>query len=108
MREFDITPKGVSQRHLLDLFEKSPEGLNVPPERIGAYRNLVSEAGALFRSHHYASYHFLVEAQGESSDGLEHHQSSDEQVPELGMVSTESSLVRNRVDRKPTCSTTPS
>src|SRR3984885_11269312 len=24
MREFDITPKGVSQRHLLDLFEKSP------------------------------------------------------------------------------------
>ncbi len=87
MREFDITPKGVSQRHLLDLFEKSPEGLNVPPERIAAYRNLVSEAGAMFHSHHYASYHFLVEAQSESSDGLEHHQSSDEQMPELGMVS---------------------
>jgi predicted metalloprotease with PDZ domain len=87
MREFDITPKGVSQRHLLDLFEKSPEGLNVPPERIAAYRNLVSEAGAMFRSHHYASYHFLVEAQSESSDGLEHQQSSDDQVPELGMVS---------------------
>jgi predicted metalloprotease with PDZ domain len=86
MREFDITPKGVSQRHLLDLFEKAPEGLNVPPERIAAYRNLVSEAGVLFHSHHYASYHFLVEAQSESSDGLEHHQSSDEQVPELGMV----------------------
>jgi predicted metalloprotease with PDZ domain len=87
MREFDITPKGVSQRHLLDLFEKSPEGLNVPPERIAALRNLVSETGAMFRSRHYASYHFLVEAQGETSDGLEHHQSSDEQVPELGMVS---------------------
>jgi predicted metalloprotease with PDZ domain len=87
MREFDITPKGVSQRHLLDLFEKSAEGLNVPPERIVAYRNLVSEAGAMFRSHHYASYHFLVEAQSESSDGLEHHQSSDDQVPEFGMVS---------------------
>ena len=87
MREFDITPKGVSQRHLLDLFEKSAVGLNVPPERIAAYRNLVSEAGALFHSHHYASYHFLVEAQSESSDGLEHHQSSDDQVPELGMVS---------------------
>jgi predicted metalloprotease with PDZ domain len=87
MREFDITPKGVSQRHLLDLFEKSPEGLNVLPERIAAYRNLVSEAGALFHSHHYASYHFLVEAQSESSDGLEHHQSSDDQMPELGMVS---------------------
>ena len=86
MREFDITPKGVSQRHLLDIFEESPEGLNVPPERIAAFRNLVSEAGVLFRSHHYSSYHFLVEAQSESSDGLEHHQSSDEQMPTLGMV----------------------
>jgi predicted metalloprotease with PDZ domain len=88
MREFDITPKGVAQRHWLDVFEKSPEGLKVPPERIAALRNLVSETGAMFRSRHYASYHFLVEAQGETSDGLEHHQSSDEQVPELGMVST--------------------
>ena len=88
MREFDITPKGVSQPHLLDLFEQSPEGLDVPPERVAAFRNLVSEAGALFRSHHYASYHFLVEAQSDTSDGLEHHQSSDDQIPELGMVSS--------------------
>src|ERR1700678_692930 len=88
MREFDITPKGVAQRHSLDLFEESPEGLNLPPERIAAFRNLVSEAGVLFRSHHYASYHFLVEAQGEASDGLEHHQSSDEQIPTLGMVTS--------------------
>jgi predicted metalloprotease with PDZ domain len=29
-----------------------------------------------------------VEAQSDSSDGLEHHQSSDEQIPELGMVSS--------------------
>jgi predicted metalloprotease with PDZ domain len=88
MREFDITPKGVSERHLLDIFEESPEGLNVPADRIAAYRNLVSEARALFRSHHYGSYHFLVEAQSESSDGLEHHESSDEQMPTLGMVSS--------------------
>jgi predicted metalloprotease with PDZ domain len=87
MREFDITPKGVPQRHLLDLFAISPEGLNVAPERIAALRNLVSETGALFHSRHYASYHFLVEAHGDGSDGLEHHQSSDDQVPELGMVS---------------------
>jgi predicted metalloprotease with PDZ domain len=87
MKEFDITPKGTAQRHVIDLFEKSPEGLNVPPDRILAFTQLVSEAGALFHSHHYASYHFLVEAQSESSDGLEHHQSSDEQIPELGMVS---------------------
>ncbi len=87
MREFDITPKGVAQRHFIDLFEKSPEGLNVTPERIAAFTHLVSEEGALFHSRHYTSYRFLVEAQSESSDGLEHHQSSDEQIPELGMVS---------------------
>ena len=87
MKEFDITPKGVGQPHYLDLFEESPEGLNVSSDRIAAFRNLVSEADAMFRSHHYASYHFLVEAQAESSDGLEHHQSSDEQIPTLGMVS---------------------
>ena len=87
MKEFDITPKDVAQRHVIDLFEKSPEGLNVSAERIEAFTRLVSEAGALFRSHHYASYHFLVEAQTDSSDGLEHHQSSDDQIPELGMVS---------------------
>lgn len=86
MREFDITPKGVSQHHWLDIFEEAPEGLNVAPERIVAFRNLVSEAGELFRSHHYASYRFLVEEQAEGSDGLEHHESSDEQMPSLGMV----------------------
>lgn len=87
MKEFDITPKGASQPHYLNLFEEPPEGLNIPPERIAAFRNLVAEASAMFRSLHYASYHFLVEAQAESSDGLEHHQSSDEQIPTLGMVS---------------------
>jgi predicted metalloprotease with PDZ domain len=87
MKEFDITPKGVKQPHFLDLFEKSGEGLNLPADRLEAYRNLISEAGALFHTHHYTSYHFLVEAQAGTSDGLEHQQSSDEQIPELGMVS---------------------
>jgi predicted metalloprotease with PDZ domain len=87
MKEFDITPTGSSQPHYLDLFEESPEGLNIPPERIAAFRHLVAEASAMFHSHHYASYRFLVEAQAQTSDGLEHHQSSDEQIPTLGMVS---------------------
>jgi predicted metalloprotease with PDZ domain len=88
MREFDITPPGVTQKHSIDLFAETPEGLNVAPERVAAFRNLVAETGALFHARHYGSYHFLVEAQGSASDGLEHHQSSDEQIPESGMVST--------------------
>jgi predicted metalloprotease with PDZ domain len=86
MHEFDITPKGSAQPHSLDLFEQTQEGLNVSAERIDAFRNLVSEAGAMFHAHHYTQYRFLVEAAGEASDGLEHEQSSDEQIPSLGMV----------------------
>ena len=88
MREFDITPAGVTQKHYIDLFAENPEGLDIAPERIASFRNLVEETGALFHSRHYDNYHFLVEAKGDASDGLEHHQSSDEQVPELGMVSS--------------------
>jgi predicted metalloprotease with PDZ domain len=87
-KEFDITPKGEPRPVFFDLFAETPEGLDMTPERVEAYRNLVSEAGALFGSRHYASYHFLVEEHADANDGLEHHQSSDNQVPELGMVSS--------------------
>lgn len=87
MKEFNITPEGEARPHFLDLFAETPEGLDIKPERVEAYRNLVAETGVLFGARHYDSYRFLVEEHGEANDGLEHHQSSDDQVPELGMVS---------------------
>lgn len=87
MKEFNIAPKGETRPVYLDLFAETPEGLVVPPERVEAFRNLVAETGAFFGSVHYTTYRFLVEEYGNSGNGTEHHQSSDNHVPELGMSS---------------------
>jgi predicted metalloprotease with PDZ domain len=85
-RQFDITPAGESRRHYLDIFGETPGDLALSEGRVAGFRNLIAETGALFGARHYNDYHFLVEAHGDANNGLEHHQSSDDQVPELGMV----------------------
>jgi predicted metalloprotease with PDZ domain len=74
----DVTPK-----HYLDLAADGPEDINIRPEMIVAFSRLVRETGALYQSRHYNSYHFLVTLSDEVAHfGLEHHQSSDDRVPE--------------------------
>jgi predicted metalloprotease with PDZ domain len=85
-REFDITPQGDRRQVLLDLFGQTAADLPVRDDRIIAFRNMVGEMDALFGAQHYHDYHFLVEVHDEASDGLEHHQSSDDQAPELAFV----------------------
>ena len=85
-KQFDVTPPGETRKHTLSVFGETPGDLALPEERIAGFRNLVAETGALFGARHYRDYHFLVEAHGDANNGLEHHQSSDNQVPELGMV----------------------
>ncbi len=85
-KQFDITPPGETRKHTLNVFGETPGDLALGDDRIAAFRNLVAETGALFGARHYHDYHFLVEAHGDANNGLEHHQSSDNQVPELGMV----------------------
>lgn len=85
-KQFDVTPPGEARKHTLSVFGETPGDLALGDERIAGFRNLVAETGALFGARHYHDYHFLVEAHGDANNGLEHHQSSDNQVPELGMV----------------------
>jgi predicted metalloprotease with PDZ domain len=60
-----------------------PEDLNLSQETVDGFSNLVREAGAAYHSRHYGSYHFLVTASDQVAHfGLEHHQSSDDRVPE--------------------------
>ena len=74
----EITPK-----HFLDLAADGPEDLNLRQETIAAFSNLIRETGALYQSRHYGSYHFLVTLSDQVAHfGLEHHQSSDDRVPE--------------------------
>lgn len=84
--EFPLAPE-VTPKHYLDIAADGPEDLRLSPDTLAAYSNLVRETGALYKSRHYESYHFLVTASDQVAHfGLEHHQSSDDRVPEKTFV----------------------
>lgn len=78
----DVTPK-----HYLDMAADGPEDLAIKPQMVAAFSKLVHETGALYKSRHYNSYHFLVTLSDQVAHfGLEHHQSSDDRVGEKTFV----------------------
>jgi predicted metalloprotease with PDZ domain len=80
-RQVDLTPANSSVRRFLDLVGDSEAAIRISPAQIADYRNLVVQADALFRSHHYTDYHFLLTLSDHTSTGgLEHHQSSDDRA----------------------------
>jgi predicted metalloprotease with PDZ domain len=85
-REIPLAPD-VSPKHFVDLAGDGPEDLGVSSALIDSWSNLVRETGALYKSRHYASYHFLVTLSDNVAHfGLEHHQSSDDRVEARGFV----------------------
>ncbi|MFP5230184.1 MAG: M61 family metallopeptidase [Acidobacteriota bacterium] len=84
--QFDLAPE-VTPKHYLDIAADGPEDLKLSPDTLAGYSNLIRETGALYQSRHYESYHFLVTASDQVAHfGLEHHQSSDDRVPEKTFV----------------------
>jgi predicted metalloprotease with PDZ domain len=85
-REIDLAPE-VSPKHYLDLAGDGPEDIALSQTHIDQFSKLVRETGALYQSRHYGSYHFLVTLSDQVAHfGLEHHQSSDDRVPEKTFV----------------------
>lgn len=83
-REFPLAPE-VTPKHYIDVVADDPEDANLRPALLVELNNLVREAGALYSSHHYNVYHFLLTlSDGAGEDGLEHGQSSDNGVEEKG------------------------
>jgi len=81
-REIPLAPE-ISPKHFLDIAADGPEDLQVTPQELAAFNNLVREATALYKSHHYDSFHFLMTLSDQVAHfGLEHHQSNDDRVPE--------------------------
>ena len=79
-KEIPIAPE-ISPKHFLDVIADGPEDLEISATEIEKYGNLVREAGALYRSRHYETYHFLLTLSDSVAHfGLEHHQSSDDRV----------------------------
>ena len=77
----------VKPDHYLDLAGDGPEDVELSQEHINEFSRLVRETGMLYKSRHYGSYHFLVTLSDQVAHfGLEHHQSSDDRVPERTFV----------------------
>ena len=85
-KEFPLAPQ-VTPRHYLDIAADGPEDLEIKPEALAAFNKLVLETGALYKSRHYHSYHFLLTLSDQVAHfGLEHHQSSDDRVGERTLL----------------------
>jgi len=84
-RRFALTSTGIM--HEIDAVADTPAALEMKPETLTGLKNLVQEAYALFGARHYRSYKFLVTFSDHGgSEGLEHHESSEDGVGEKALV----------------------
>jgi predicted metalloprotease with PDZ domain len=73
--------------HEIDLVADSEAALQMPDSDIAGYKRLVAETGAIFGARHYGHYNFLFTLSDHvASFGLEHHESSDDRVPERTLL----------------------
>lgn len=80
MREYELAK---SPKVRLVVAADSEDALAVPDAQLTSYKRLVTEAAALFGTRHYRSYTFLLTlSDGVAHFGLEHHESSDNRLPE--------------------------
>ncbi len=92
-KEIPLAPE-VTPKHFLDMAGDGPEDLDVTSGQTNAWSNLVRETGALYKSRHYNSYHFLVTLSDSVAHfGLEHHQSSDDRVEARGLVDSDLAML---------------
>ena len=82
-QEFVVAPV-ISPKHYVDVASDAPEDSKLSPAVLAGIAKLVLEADALYRSHHYNDYHFLVALSDVigSDVTVEHGQSSEYGVPE--------------------------
>ncbi|HUN72410.1 MAG TPA: hypothetical protein VMU52_08880 [Steroidobacteraceae bacterium] len=80
-REIDVTPAESPVHRYLDLVGDDAAAIDISAAQLAGYRRLVEQAQALFHSHHYDDYHFLLTLSDYTSKGgLEHHRSSDDRA----------------------------
>ncbi len=73
--------------HYIHIAADSERALAIPPQAVKQYKRLMAEAGAMFGSRHYRSYHFLLTLSDHvASFGLEHHESSDDRLGERTLL----------------------
>jgi predicted metalloprotease with PDZ domain len=91
-REYPLAtaPKPV----FLDVFGDNPEDAVLRPSVIAEFQRLVPEAVAMYSSTHYESYHFLLTlTKNGPYGGLEHHESSDNSLPNASLATDDNLAV---------------
>ena len=85
-RQIDITPpSGIP--HFIDIVSDDRAALEINTKNINEYKKLVQEADTLFGAYHYNHYDFLCTLSDHTAHfGLEHHQSSDNRMPEKSFI----------------------
>jgi predicted metalloprotease with PDZ domain len=74
--EYLLAPE-ITPKHFLDVFASTQSETNVRQKVIDDMSHLIREAGALYGSRHYDSYHFLLTLTSNGGGGTEHSESSD-------------------------------
>ena len=92
-KEIALAPD-VTPHHFLDIVADDPEDLEISDDQVNSYNNLVEETGALFKSRHYGSYHFLLTLSDQVAHfGLEHHESSDDRLEARALLEEDLQLL---------------
>ena len=77
--------------HMVSIAADTAVATEVPAEFAQGYGNLVAEAGAVFASRHYRHYTWLLSLSDHiEAFGEEHHESSDDRVPETVLKEADS------------------
>jgi predicted metalloprotease with PDZ domain len=84
-REYPLAPE-ITPKHYLDVAGDAAGDVDLTPAYLNAVNQLVRQAGALYQSRHYETYHFLLSLSDViREEGLEHHQSSDNGIEKTGV-----------------------
>ena len=93
VRVFPLNP-AIKPPHELDVLSDDAWALDIPRALLENYSRLVAEADALYRSHHYRDYHFLLTLSDNTMGlGQEHHESSDDRINQHTLVDPNARLL---------------
>ena len=93
--EFPLAPE-IKPAHFIDVVSDAPKDSDLRPALLAEIANLVREADAMYASHHYNQYHFLLTLSDVAGgEGLEHGQSSDNGISEKGFSDAKHQLAES-------------
>jgi predicted metalloprotease with PDZ domain len=86
LKTYDLSP-GQKPEHRISVAADSAAATALSKDQVQHLRQLVAETGALFGARHYRHYDFLLALSDHlQTNGLEHHESSDNRAPEKSFL----------------------